>query len=59
MLLLKALESADYPAWKPGRRVELLCVTDPYTRLRSGDRGTLIPLDEHSIHVNWDCGHDL
>ena len=54
--LLKQLKAY----YKPGARVMLLRMNDPYTKLRQGDRGTVICVDDiGSIHVAWDCGSTL
>ena len=43
-----------------GTRVMLIRMSDPYTTLRQGDRGTVILVDDiGTIHVNWDCGSSL
>ena len=35
-------------------------MNDPYTRLKSGDRGTVSFVDDiGTIFVNWDCGSGL
>jgi hypothetical protein len=46
----------------PGDRVELVATTDPYTRLRPGDRGTVTSVTDHpepTIDVQWDNGSTL
>jgi hypothetical protein len=46
----------------PGDRVELLATSDPYTRLRPGDRGTVTSVTdrpEPTIDVQWDDGSTL
>jgi hypothetical protein len=46
----------------PGDRVELVATTDPYTRLRPGDRGTVTSVTdrpEPTIDVQWDDGSAL
>lgn len=49
--------SAEYPA---GTRVELISMNDPYTDLKSGEKGTVIYVDSlATIHVQWDCGSTL
>lgn len=46
--------------YTPGTRVMLIRMSDPYTNLRQGDRGTVILVDDiGTIHVNWDCGSSL
>ena len=43
-----------------GTRVMLIRMSDPYTDLRQGDRGTVTVVDDiGTIHVNWDCGSTL
>lgn len=47
----------QYPA---GCRVELVRMEDPWTKLKSGDKGTVTSVDDcGTIHVNWDCGSSL
>ena len=54
--MLKQLK-AYYPT---GTRVMLIRISDPYTNLRLGDRGTVTLVDDiGTIHVNWDCGSSL
>ena len=46
--------------YKPGTRVMLIRMSDPYTNLRQGDRGTVTLVDDiGTIHVNWDRGSSL
>ena len=46
--------------YTPGTRVMLIRMSDPYTNLRQGDRGTVTLVDDiGTIHVNWDCGSTL
>ena len=46
--------------FKPGTRVMLIRMSDPYTNLRLGDRGTVTLVDDiGTIHVNWDSGSTL
>jgi hypothetical protein len=43
-----------------GTRVKLLYTSDLYTRLQSGECGTIRIVDDiGTIHVNWDCGSRL
>lgn len=43
-----------------GCRVELISMDDPYSRLSSGDRGTVKLVDDTgTVFVNWDCGSSL
>ena len=46
--------------YTPGARAMLIRMSDPYTNLRLGDRGTVTLVDDiGTIHVNWDCGSTL
>lgn len=48
--------------FSPGDRVELLATSDPYSRPRPGDRGTVTSLTtspEPTIGVQWDTGSTL
>ena len=46
--------------YKPGTRVELLRMDDPYSKLKNGDLGTVSMVDDAGgIHINWDCGSTL
>lgn len=43
-----------------GTRVELVSMSDPYTKLKPGDIGTVSRVDDiGTIHINWDCGSSL
>lgn len=43
-----------------GSRVMLIRMSDPYTNLRQGDRGTVTMVDDiGTVHVNWDRGSTL
>ena len=54
--LLKQLK--EY--YTTGTRVMLIRMSDPYTNLRQGDRGTVTMVDDiGTIHVNWDRGSTL
>lgn len=47
----------EYPA---GTRVELVSMNDDYRKLKPGEHGTVIGVDDiGTIHVNWDCGSSL
>lgn len=47
----------EYPK---GCRVELLHMDDPYSKLKHGDKGTVIGVDDiGTIHVSWDCGSSI
>ena len=46
--------------YPPGSRVELIEMSDMYSKLKSGDKGTVIFVDDAAgIHVNWDAGSSL
>ena len=48
---------AQYPK---GARVELVLMDDPFTTLSSGERGSVICVDDTAtVHVAWDCGSSL
>lgn len=43
-----------------GTMVALLKMSDPYSTLKAGDKGTVISVDDiGTIHVNWDKGSSL
>ena len=43
-----------------GTRVKLIYTSDPYTRLQSGECGTVRIVDDvGTIHINWDRGSCL
>jgi hypothetical protein len=43
-----------------GKRVRLISMDDPYSKLKSGDEGTIEFEDGiGQIHVSWDCGSSL
>lgn len=49
---------------KVGDRVELIRTQDPYTRLKPGDRGTVISLGmdltgARLVGIDWDAGSTL
>lgn len=46
--------------YKPGTRVKLVKMDDPYTKLKPGDRGFVTGVDDSgTVHVSWDCGSSL
>lgn len=46
--------------YEAGERVELIRITDPYTRLEPGTRGTVTGTDAAgTVHVHWDSGERL
>ena len=43
-----------------GTRVELVSMSDPYTRLKPGDQGEVLYVDDiGTIHVLWNSGSTL
>lgn len=43
-----------------GKRVRFVSSSDPYTRLRRGDEGTVSFVDDmDTVHVRWDSGSTL
>ena len=47
----------QYPA---GCRVELVSMDDPYTRLKPGDQGAVVAVDDiGTVHIDWDNGSGL
>ena len=47
----------NYPE---GTRVVLVQMDDPYTKLRPGDQGTAIAVDDiGTVHIQWDNGSTL
>ncbi len=43
-----------------GTRVALVSMSDPYTKLQPGAKGTVTGVDDiGTIHVNWDSGSSL
>ena len=52
-----ALLRERYPK---GCRIELVCMDDPYSRLKPGDQGEVAVVDDiGTIHVRWDNGSSL
>jgi hypothetical protein len=46
--------------YKPGTRVALVRMDDPYSKLKPGDKGTVSCVDDTgTVFVNWDCGSSL
>ena len=47
----------QYPA---GCRVELVSMDGPYARLKPGDQGTVVAVDDiGTVHIDWDNGSGL
>lgn len=46
--------------YQTGTRIELINTDDPYTKLQSGEQGTVDFVDDTGqIHIIWDCGSRL
>ncbi len=46
--------------YTPGTKVELIRMNDPYTKLKPGDKGEVIIVDDYAtIHIIWDSGSTL
>ncbi len=46
--------------YQPGTRIELINTDDPYTKLQSGDKGTVDHVDDiGQVHIVWDSGSRL
>jgi len=55
----KALEKRR-EQYAPGTRVELVSMSDPYTKLKPGERGSVKEVDDTgTIFVSWDSGSGL
>ena len=47
----------QYPA---GCRVELVSMNDPYAKLKPGDQGTVVAVDDiGTVHIDWDNSSGL
>lgn len=47
----------EYPE---GTRISLISMQDPHSRLESGDRGTVVAVDDiGTVHMRWDRGGSL
>jgi hypothetical protein len=48
---------------KVGNRIELVFINDSWTRLKPGDKGTVVKIEDESdetlIWVDWDNGENL
>ena len=59
-IISKAALEARRARYQTGTRVELVSMTDPYTNLKPGDRGTVDSIDSiGTVFVNWDNGSTL
>ena len=56
----KAALEARRARYKKGVCVELISMTDPYTKLKPGDMGTVDFVDDAgTVFINWDSGSHL
>jgi hypothetical protein len=56
----KAVVDSLRETYPVGCHVELVCMDDPYSRLKPGDRGEVRFVDDiGTIHVKWDNGSGL
>jgi len=56
---INLIKQKSHPV-RPGARVRLTQMDDPYTKLRKGDEGTIDYVDDAGvIHVKWDNGSNL
>ena len=56
----KAALEARRARYKKGARVELVSMSDPYTKLNPGDLGKVDFVDDTgTIFINWDSGSHL
>lgn len=47
-------------AYPPSCRVELVSMSDPYSKLKPGDQGTVTLVDDiGTVFIRWDCGSGL
>ena len=45
---------------RQGDRVELVSTSDPHTKLKGGDQGTYVGMDDMRQHmISWDNGSSL
>jgi len=59
-IISKAALEARKARYTPGSRVELVSMNDPYTKLKPGDQGKVLFVDDiGSVHIAWDCGSTL
>lgn len=42
-----------------GRRVRLISTTDPYTKMKGGEEGTVFRIRNSQVEIDWDCGSTL
>jgi hypothetical protein len=56
----KAIVERLHQRFPAGTRVELVRMNDSFSKLKPGDRGTVMFCDDAgTLHTNWDCGSSL
>ena len=59
-IISRAALEARKARFKPGCRVELVSMNDPYTKLKPGDQGLVEFVDDiGTVHIRWDNGSTL
>jgi len=49
-----------FQTFQIGQRIKAIQINDPYTKIQSGEHGTINFIDDfNTIHVNWDSGSTL
>lgn len=49
----------DINNFEIGDRIKLVYTDDPYTQLKTGDKGTIEFINQIQISINWDNGSNL
>ena len=59
-IISKAALEARRARYTPGSRVELVSMTDPFTKLVPGTQGKVLFVDDiGTVHIAWDNGSTL
>jgi hypothetical protein len=59
-IISKAALAARREQFKPGTRVELMSMSDPFSALKPGERGSVSAVDDiGTVFVKWDSGSTL
>lgn len=59
-IISKAAHATRRIRFKPGTRVELVSMNDPYSTLKPGERGFVSEVDDiGTVHIKWDNGSTL
>lgn len=60
MFMNQAKVEAIRNQYPKGTRVELVYTDDQYTKLKKGDQGNVMFVDDiGTVHINWDSGSSL